>query len=110
MESGDTLDDPLIPEVLQVFKALEFTSDQGQEKPNRPLTVYRGGAPDGLAWSRSLKTARWFTRRWERADGYREPLYRATAPPEAILALLDGRSESEVVVDPRMITAARQIE
>ena len=110
MESGDTLEDPLVPEILAIFKEMEFTGDMGQEPPQEQLTIYRGGAPAGIAWSRSLETARWFARRWASESEPPEPVFQAAAPPEAVYALLDGRGESEVVVDPGMLRELARIQ
>ena len=104
MESGDTLSDPCIPEVMALFRRVGFVSDSGHSPPTKSLRVYRGGQPDGLAWSRNVTVAEWFAKRPLVEGAPPEPLYRADAPPEALLAMLDGRSEAEVVVDPRLLT------
>jgi hypothetical protein len=62
-----------------------------------------------MAWTQSETVARQFR------DGKRQRLrvealvFRATAPPEAVLALFDDRREREVVVDPTLITGINHV-
>jgi hypothetical protein len=80
-------------------------------EPAEPLTLYRGATPGrarGMAWTTDLKMARWFASRMRAADPRPAYVYTVTAPPEAVLAVMDdvepdGRAEHEVVVDPRRL-------
>lgn len=101
MEGDDTIDDDFIrDQVLPLFVHLGFVSDQpGLILPDEPVHVYRGGMPNGIAWTESLDTAKWFATRWNQ----REPVYSAIACPETILARFHERGEKEVIVDPRTL-------
>ena len=110
MEGDDTPDEPLIAQVLVTFKRLGYTTDSGRPQPDKALTIYRGGPPHRLAWSRDLETARWFARRWVKFGANKETVYRAVAPPRAVLAQFDGRGEEEVVVEPAELVDVTNIE
>lgn len=99
MEGDDSADDPFIQDdILPLFYDLGFVSDQPDLLlPEEPLVVYRGGEANGIAWTESLETARWFARRFQENG----PVYRAVVSPESILARFWERGEKEVVVDPR---------
>lgn len=114
------------PQVVlySLFKRAVFVSDQDgvTEPPPEGLRVWRGAHParaKGLAWFTSREQAAWFAD----ADNAREQLsrarseglieveeavaesqppklYRAHAPPEAILGLLGEQGERVVIVDP----------
>ncbi len=108
MEGDDSLNDKFIKdEVLPLFKHLRFTSDQDDLlKPEHQIRIYRGGFPDGIAWSKSLKIARWFANRFEEHN----PVYTAIAHPENILARFKDRNENEVIVDPRNLDKIELLE
>ena len=95
--------------LLKVFKSVGFTTDRGQQKPDGPLTVYRGGHRGGISWTTSIDTATWFANRWTIGSTPPQPLYQATAPPTAVLALLDDKKEHEVIVDPAKLRNVRRI-
>ena len=105
MEGDDSVDALMIPEVMEMFCHLGYAHDAlaPDEKPSEPVRVYRGGEPNGIAWSLSVNTARWFASRWTHATGITEPVYSAIAPPEAVLAIYFGRGEQEVVCDPDLL-------
>ena len=98
-ENDDTLQDDLIANhILPMFVDLGYVSDDDElVPPEAPLTIYRGGEPDSIAWSESLDTAKWFAARFRPHQN----VWRATAHPDVILARFHGRGEREVVVDPR---------
>ena len=100
-ESDDTLQSEFIRNhILPLFSYLEFISDDDElVLPEQPILVFRGGSPDGIAWSESLKTAKWFADRFPP----RQPVYEAVASPENILACFHQRNEQEVVIDPRKL-------
>ena len=103
-EDIDTIRDPLIRKVVRAFRAVGFFSDrEGVSAPTEDTVVYRGGSPSGIAWSTSIGIAEWFARRWNYHDGKNLVVYRATAKPSSVLAMLFGRNEEEVVVRPRML-------
>ena len=104
-EQDDTLDNPVIAEVIECFRACGFTVDANEiQAPQEPLKVYRGGLPHGIAWCTEFSVAKWFAERslgpGRLAAG---PIYEAIATPEAVLARFQTRNESEVVVDPRLL-------
>lgn len=73
------------------------------EKLPEIVRIYRGVQSHNkkyaraMSWTLSAKTARWF------ADRYKQKgvVYSADIPREYILALCDGRDESEIIVDPK---------
>jgi hypothetical protein len=89
-------------ELVRLFRSVGFVSD-GFEQPATSLTIYRGAlAVDdarGMSWSTDDKHAGSY------ASGYRTVgatcLWRASCPPEAVLARF--AFEYEVVVDPEML-------
>jgi hypothetical protein len=67
------------------------------------LRIYRGYAGrhrTGLSWTLDYDRARWFARRWG-SDGAR--VATGTVEKSKVFALLEGRRESEIVVDPRHV-------
>ena len=94
--------------ILEIMADLGYFADEQapQDAPTEPLTVYRGGDDEGIAWSVDIDIARWFAKRFRP----HKPVYQATAPPEAVRAMLFGRNESEVVCDPEMLEDITEIE
>lgn len=70
-----------------------------------PVTIYRGVRSDkprnikNLSWTLDRDKAEWFAHRFDR-DG---TVYEAQIEKKHILALFNGRGESEVVVDPKYL-------
>jgi hypothetical protein len=68
-----------------------------------------------MAWTTDPDIARWFASRMRAADPRPAHVYTVTAPPEAVLAVMDdvlgadGRAEHEVVVDPRLLPKLRRL-
>jgi hypothetical protein len=97
--------------LVKMFKRYGFLTDDDEDakhpicRPTEPLTIYRGvhRASDarGLSWTLDLSRARWFAMRFSR--NLRGLTYKAVIPPEGVLARFDGRNESEVVVDPKLL-------
>jgi hypothetical protein len=78
--------------------------DDGVTKPTQPLVVYRGTTPAywrRMSWTTDQQQALWFAEWikevWKRPDSF---VISTTVPPKHILAMLNGRGESEVVVNP----------
>ena len=97
--------------------ALDFMVGQsrflGEMQPREALTLYRGALPGyarGMAWTTSQKRAAWFADTWAQAAGRKAFVYTVDAPPDAILATLPDRKDSEVVVDPRRISKPARAE
>lgn len=89
---------------LAMFSEAGFASDSGHEAPTEPLTIFRGCSYErrrGMSWTTDLEQAEWFAARlvWVAAGN----VYEATVPPVAVLALVGGRSEAEVVVNPNRL-------
>lgn len=99
-------------ELLQMFKdaAPHILMDKDEQKQLAELddavTVYRGVTTynakniKALSWTLEQKTAEWFANRFGE-DG---TAYEAQIPKQHIYALLNGRGESEVIVDPKYLT------
>lgn len=73
-------------------------------RPRKPRTLYRGASEAarlGWSWTDSPAVARWFAERpiWP------EPgrVWVVTVDPSALLARIDGRRESEYVIDARRL-------
>ncbi len=70
------------------------------------VTVYRGVTTHNaknvkaLSWTLNRETAEWFAHRFDE-DG---TVYEAQIDKQHILALFNGRNESEVIVDPKYLT------
>lgn len=64
-----------------------------------PLPIYRGGRPDGIAWTVSKQMARFFAHRFH-ALHENPTMWRAVVPKNEVLGYLTGRGEQEVVVEP----------
>jgi len=82
----------MLPEELIMYKRL----------PNE-LEVYRGVAtgrnPDGLSWTNSLSTAKWFSQRWQQGGYIRKGIVKK----EKILSYFNRRDENELVISPKDI-------
>ena len=99
-------------ELLQMFKdaAPHILMDKDEQKQLAELddtvTVYRGVTTynakniKALSWTLEQKIAEWFANRFGE-DG---TVYEAQIPKQHIYALLNGRGESEVIVDPKYLT------
>ena len=75
------------------------------------VTIYRGVTPynekniRALSWSLDYDTANWFAHRYGE-DG---TVYQAQIPKAHILALFNGRNESEIIVDPKYLKEIEQM-
>lgn len=92
---------------LQLFDMAGFVSDDGSPPPPAMLEVWRAqvGRTRGLSWTADRDRALWFHRRnvsFE-YDPNRCRLIHTIVEPKAVLALINGRSESEVIVHPKHI-------
>ncbi len=90
---------------VPIFRRAGFVSDPKMKRPTKRLTIYRGATPErrlGMAWTTMRERAEWFATRDRESFGLVEStVYVATVTPSSVLALIDGRSEGEVVVDPK---------
>ena len=99
-------------ELLQMFKdaAPHILMDKDEQKQlvelDDTVTVYRGVTTynakniKALSWTLEQKIAEWFANRFGE-DG---TVYEAQIPKQHIYALLNGRGESEIIVDPKYLT------
>ena len=99
-------------ELLQMFKdaAPHILMDKDEQNQlaelDNTVTVYRGVTTynakniKALSWTLEQKTAEWFAHRFGE-DG---TVYESQIPKQHIYALLNGRGESEVIVDPKYLT------
>jgi len=84
-----------------------MTEDERQELTDleSPVTVYRGVTSynakniRALSWTLNYETAKWFATRF----GENGTVYEAQVDKDRILALFNGRNESEVIVNPRYL-------
>lgn len=86
---------------VKLFRATGYVSD-GQLAPLGPITLYRGAVESGkrgMSWTTNRTVAKGFTVP-PRLPGQ---VWKVTVPPEAVLARIEGRQESEVIVNPRML-------
>lgn len=95
-------------ELLQMFrsadKSLLMTAEERKwlDELDNPVTVYRGVTPynaksvRAMSWTLDYEKALWFAKRFD-SDG---AVYTAEIEKSHILALFDGRDESEIVVEP----------
>lgn len=72
----------------------------------RVITVYRGGTSDGWSWTLGEERAVWFATRYRTKS---EPVWRAQVLRDNVTALILGRSEDEIVVDPQFLFDVKQI-
>ena len=96
-------------ELVAMFRSVppESLMDDEERAAHQALedtvTVYRGVTPynakniRALSWTLDRKTADWFAHRF----GEEGTVYEAQIRKEHILALFNGRNESEVIVDPQ---------
>lgn len=90
-------------QVLDLLHQIGFVTDENHDSPQEPITVFRGTLPQwhrGMSWTRSMDIAVWFAKRFDRNGS----VYECTAPPDAVLAMLDDRGEQEVILDPEPLT------
>ncbi len=66
----------------------------------RGVTSYNDDNIRAMSWTLDQKTAEWFAHRFDE-DG---TVYEAQIPKQYILALFNGRGESEVIVEPKFLT------
>lgn len=90
---------------LEMFKDAGFVTDCGASRPGGLMTVYRGhdlAHVRGFSWTTDPQRARWFA---DRFRDRRPPtfVFESTIPPHAVLAIIDGRNESEVVLNPNCL-------
>lgn len=98
--------------VLGIFQEAGYSGDL--PRPTEPLTLYRSVSVPrhrlGLSWTTSLKVAREFVAKSRVARSHRAYVYRAVAPPAAILAGFGERDEAEYVVDPSLLEGLKLVE
>lgn len=120
-----------VAKLVTVFREAGFLSDDpALTSPPSDIFIYRGchpGVKRGLAWTTEEARARWFCddfytgqlQRARDAGTIRRPeavgkaarggLFKARAHSDAILAVLNGRTENEIVVDPRLLTEFQKV-
>jgi hypothetical protein len=88
--------------LVRLFTLAGFVSDDPLAKrPESDLVVYRGagvGGERGFSWSTDQAMAMWFATRIAKT---KRPaiVVTATIPPARVLGILNGRDESEVIVN-----------
>lgn len=104
--------------VLKLFRSIEPAKLMDEEEFKRfqeldnVVTIYRGVTPHNagrvkaLSWTLDPHTAEWFAHRF----GEQGTVYQAQIRKEHIHALLLGRNESEVIVDPKHLMGLTTME
>ena len=87
---------------VEVFHYTGYISDNGLERPSKPITLYRGADTDsrgvtGMSWTSAPATAHWFANRFG-SEG--RTVWVATVERSRVLARFHGRNENEYVIDP----------
>ena len=113
---GDTLKELLLTawkdaeypgdSALDAFRALGFMSDSWQPPYEGRVRIYRGGHPDGISWTVSKEVADRFAQRWDD----QQPVWQGYVDGDDICALIWGRDEFEVVVDPDYIEELEEVD
>ena len=105
-------------ELLRMFrsadKSLLMTAEERKrlDELDDPVTVYRGVTPynaksvKAMSWTLDYEKALWFAKRFD-SDG---TVYTAEIEKSHILALFDGRDESEIVVEPSYLLNIEEYE
>jgi hypothetical protein len=84
----------------RLFERLGFLTDDPEawtQLPD-PVTVYRAGAPTGLAWTTERETAEFLARQHDLT-----PVTQGTVAKQDVLAYITGRGEAEIVARPRRV-------
>ena len=92
--------------LVSLFQRVGFVSDGPFDPPIGEMTIFRGGHRDGMSWTSDIRVAEMFRTRF----GKDEDLWRATVHGEDVLAMLSGRGEFEVVVNPDTLLYVRGID
>lgn len=96
-------------------KTLLMSEEDYQEWLKLPdeVVLYRGvsfsGKPEGLSWTLSEKTARWFQNRFKNGDE-EGTLYRVKVPKRFCLAYFNGRNEKEIILKTNVMFVKNRIE
>lgn len=105
-------------ELLRMFKSADKSLLMTDEERKRldelddPVTVYRGVTPynaksvKAMSWTLDYEKALWFAKRFD-SEG---TVYTAEIEKSHILALFDGRDESEIVVEPAYLSNIEEYE
>ena len=71
---------------------------------NDPITIFRGVGKDrepyGLSWTVSIKTAKWFAKRWKNTEAY---MFKTQCYKKDVLAYFNTRGEDELVVNVKAL-------
>ncbi len=97
--------------VLALFREVAYIGHG--PKQVEPVRLYRGFSASqyrrGLSWTPQLETARLFAGGGRYDDGYGF-VGTVVAPPEAVLAFIKNRNESEYILDPARYPRVREVE
>lgn len=104
-------------ELLELFSYAdpEYLMDDNEQKQlaalDSPVTVYRGVTSfnaeniRAMSWSLDYDKAEWFSKRF----GEEGTVYEAKIPKDHILALFNGRNESEIILNPNYLEEIQEI-
>lgn len=89
-----------LPGIVALFQRIGFFSDDGSERPDAPLRVFRGASLErvnrGLSWTTNSVIAQWYASFFG-ADGL---VFTSLVPPDSVLARFTREGEDEALVDP----------
>lgn len=108
-EEGDFINDLIAYGETLGSSLLGLDDDERDALAAMPktLTIYRGCADwneQGWSWSTDFAKAKWFAERALSPDGNRM-VVKATVSKSFVLGFLTGRNESEIVIDPEMVSS-----
>lgn len=96
---------------VALFRRAGFVGWQGAERPEGPITAYRGALPGhvrGMSWTTEVDRAQWFADRLSQLDP-EAAVYEVTIPAPAVLAIIGDLddsytgNEAELIVDPALL-------
>lgn len=91
---------------VEIFLEAGFCSDDGTLKPTdhkEKIELFRSAPSEykfGMSWTSSYETAEWFNKRNHTIGSADAKIYKTVVPKGLILAILNGRNEHEIVIDP----------
>ena len=99
--------------VVTLLRHAGFVTDtEGLTPPTDRLLVYRGAdrrAARGVCWTTNPELAAWFAERGAYFGNPQTTVFTAMVAPRGVLGVFLGRGESEVVVDPRLLSRVREL-
>lgn len=92
-----------LPTKTPLYDLMEQEDRETFEKFPETMYIYRGCQSinkHGWSWTTNFGKAKWFAKRWNLAS---QVLLKAKVNKEKVLAYLNGRSEDEIIVEPKNV-------